>query len=244
MATRSPQLYNVTGSGTTLATMVRRELEDPATDASGATIPTGQRRYQDTDINDAISFANIQMAQELNLQHPGENLVYADGTYTAGSVSSAWPTGPTRSSPIMKLEDLTLPTQPRTIEFVGLQEIENYQRGTFDGIIYPRAHFRCAFSASGTTPHIIIRPRPTADLAIRAWYIGSPVVWGDNQQNEWSDQWAELIVLRAAKKLARRANEFTTQQEDALQEMAALFRSQANKQRMPQRVRRGRTGRS
>lgn len=244
MATRSPQLYNVTGSGTTLATMVRRELSDPATDSSGATVPTGQRRYQDTDINDAISFSNIEMAQELNLQHPGENLVYADGTYTAGAVSSAWPSGPTRSSPILKLEELTTPTQPRAIEFVGIHEIENYQRSTFDGVIYPRAHYRCAFSASGTTPHVIIRPRPTSDLAIRAWYLGAPVVWGDNQQNEWSDQWAELIVLRAAAKLARRDNEFTTQQEAALLKLETLFRNQANKQRMPQRVRRSRTGRS
>ena len=223
-------------------TLIRNEVNDPATTRAGTTIAAAQRRFSDTEVDTSFNFALAQVSKDTGGAHPGNDLVYVDGTYAADSVSAAFPSGVNGADLVYKIEDITNILQPRIIPYVSPLELERYATSALG--LTSRTSLHYSLFANGTDMHIGIRPRPQASsLPYRVWYIAAPVVTAaDADTQALTAHWLELLVLCAAIKLLRRDDEATEQQIAAYAELKEQFKKFHNRQAGSQRIRRKRRG--
>jgi hypothetical protein len=229
-----------------LITLVRDEISDPATFPSGASIPEKQRRWTDTRITRAI---HAQIADMANAKSPGsdsENLQYTDFTYTADAFSVTLPSvAALVSAHVYKLEDISDTSNPAPCEYVSPLDLDNLSydlrmrdwRLRWTLLAGPSASESLATSAI----HVAVRPRPSANLAMRVWTFAPAILTAATTDTlPQSDRWFELISLGAARKLLRVDNEFTEQQEGDFQRLWVQYVSRCDRNDGPVRVRRQR----
>lgn len=220
---------------TDMRAAIREEVNDPATNRSSVTIPAAQRRFSDTECDRALNYALMELGKDLGGQHLGENLLYADGTYSG--TTSNLPSGALAGDLIYKVEDITDSSRPIPIPYVSPLEIERYAVST-QAAVDPYASWRYTLLASGTTPQIVIRPQPRSTLSIRVYYVAPPIVTAaDGDTHAFTAHWYEYLVLAAALRLLRRDDEGSVQQQQDMERLRRQVQAFANRQAGPRRIR-------
>ena len=220
----------------TFRTAIRAEVRDPATDRSGVARAAASLRWSNDDIDRAFNFALEDIQRDLSERNPGERLVAVDTTFTAGSASITLPSGLTNASLIYKVEDITDSSRPLALEYVSPLEIERFASPVAARPV-PWMAGRWSIAASGTDLVILVRPKPSSDMALRISALVAPTITGaSSDAHPLTGQWYEYLVLLAAERLLRPDDEFSAQQAAALQRLREQMLASSSRAG-PQRIR-------
>lgn len=228
---------------TQLTTLTRLELRDPDTDADGNSIPSGARRWSDTEVQQSINLTLVMLGTKLSSEHSGESLAYVETTYTAAADQVDLPAG-VGAEPVFKVEDLTSSSGfARNIPFMSPAEIERLQ--SIDPVVMPaRRAFTLVASTTAGSYALQIRPKPTDSFSIRIWYYGAPLyAAAGTDAHPFAARWQELIALDAAARLLSVDNEASDQQLLRRSQQLDLFDSFARRFRGPEHIRNARRAR-
>lgn len=218
-----------------LAVKVQREVGD-----------TGADRFTlADDIYDAVNDQLIVMANQMQLQHAGEALVYTSLTYSGDDpVNLPSAIGP---EAVYRVQDYTNEDAPIELPYVPPNVLEDYavHERTGDLSVKRYTLLGPATGSDGTTYRIQLGPRPEGARTLRIHYATTPWIFDSataSDTHPLSPRWRELIWLGASRKLLRRDEEWTITQEQQYQELWAQFAMASNRARGPQRIPRKRRG--
>jgi len=215
---------------------IRAEVRDPETDRSGVAKASAALRWSNHEIDNAFQLAIEDLQRDLSERNPGERLVAVDTTFTAGSASITLPTGLTNASLIYKVEDITDSSRPLALEYVSPLEIERFASPVAARPV-PWMAGRWSIAASGTDLAILVRPKPSSDMALRISGLVSPtIVTSSSDAHPLTGQWYELIALMVAQRLLRPDDEFSAQQQQSLEHLREQMLASSSRAG-PQRIR-------
>lgn len=221
-----------------LATRIRRESNDPATDAGGRTYPAEQLRFSATEIQTALEDQLLDMANEIAGFSPGQSLKSADAALDSDGVVAVPTPIALGSSMIFQVQQIS-GTFAIPLQYVSPLQIEGHEAYLGLG----RPCYTIEGGTDVTTAELRIKVRPKISGTIRVWYVAPPTLpAADNDAIGSSDRWREVIVLGAALKLLRRDDEATQQQQLHYAHLWSQYTSFARRFRGRQRIGRSRRG--
>jgi hypothetical protein len=221
---------------TELISRSRVYLDDRAATPIADTVPAGFRRWSDTEITEQINNALVWMGTEMQLQHEGDALVYADLTYTEPTTRDGMdlPSG-VDASAIYEVEDRQADFVS-TIRYAPYGELSLHDRDASAATIDYR--FVYSLISRGTAYGIIIRPIPLTSRSVRIWYAATPLITtaaGDAPL--LSARWRDFIAKKVAVSLLSPSNELPTELFAVYKEDERQFKAFCARRRGPIHVR-------
>lgn len=210
---------------TSLLTRVRRAVGD--NDANSA-----NQRWTDEEITDAIYLEIYKMHAESSLGNSAPNITSATVTYTAEAYAVDLPSGPDVNA-ILFVEDYTDSNNPIRLKYESILEGDDYLQ-----------YYHYSTSSSRTWARvgrqIAVRPKSSAALTLRIWYIRSPYTGTTTLQQPFPVAHEELISLGAAIRLQEVDDEVPRMRVERYADLWRRFERSKSKNRGPLFVRKNR----